>query len=452
MVLLINPQSNSGLTEMRQPSTGLAYIGAFLFLKGINVKAIDAKVDNLLPVDVIKKASEMSFNVVGITAMTPDIKTANIIAKGIKEKNSKSLIIVGGAHAMALPEDTLNEFDGFDVVVIGEGEFTVFDLVSSYSQSKRDETLRDIPGIVFRKEDGSLYRTRSRKPIEDIDSLPFPKWELFSPVDFYPVYGGRGCPYQCNFCQRILGNRVRKRSPENIIDEILHLVKDKGINYFWFDDETFGTDKKWLNNLLDLMNDNAVAEHCSWSANSRVNIADVEMYKKMRKAGCHRVSFGIESGDDSILQDAKKGFNVEKAIGAINKAKSAGLQIGAFYILGHPNETLKQVLKTIRLAARINAQDSSIGIMIPYPGTEIYEMAKKGLGGYTSLSKDWDRYTKYFGNPMEFENFSAKTLERIQLLGFLWVYLRNFRFNMIWSEFIRRKSSIMARMRNMFRL
>lgn len=445
MVLLINPLSSSGLTEMKQPSTGLAYIGAFLHSKNINVNTIDAKLENLFPEQVVKKAQKMSFDIVGITAMTPDIKAAGIIAKGIKEKKPNTLIVIGGAHTIAMPEETLKEFKGFDVAVTGEGEYVFYDLVIAYSNSQSRDNLENVPGIVFRKSDGSLVRTNPSKPIEDLDSLPFPKWDLFGPLDSRPIYGERGCPYTCNFCQRTLGNKVRKRSPGNIMDEIRWLTRENGKKHFWFNDETFGVDKKWLNKLLDLMISEGIGNDCSWSANSRVNLADIDIYIKMKRAGCRRVCFGIESGDDNILKAAHKGFDTKKVLKSVKMAKKAGLQIGAFYILGHPNETLIQVLKTINFAAKINVDDSSIGIMIPYPGTEIYELAKKGEGGYKSLSKDWDMYTKYFGNPMEFKNFSSKTLERLQILGFLWVYLRNGRFSMILSEFKRRKFSILNR-------
>lgn len=450
MVLLINPQSNSGLTEMRQPSTGLAYIGAFLHSKGINVKGIDAKVDNLLPGKVVEKALRLNFDVVGITAMTPDIKAAGSIAKGIKKARPSTLIVVGGAHATAMPEITLKEFDAFDVAAFSEGEFLLYDLIKAYAHNKNRNAFSEIPGIVYRKDDGTLVRTTVREPIKNLDALPFPKWDLFPPCREYPIYGSRGCPFQCIFCQRVLGNRARKRSPENVLSEIRLLISKKERKYFWFDDETLGVDKKWLNTLLDLMIDDKIFNKCRWSANSRANLADINIYRKMKQAGCHRVCFGIESGDDDILKRSNKGINRKMALEAVKMAKAAGLQVGAFYILGHPNETIGQVLQTINFAAKINAYDSSIGIMIPYPGTEIYEMAKKGEGGYISLSKDWDRYTKYFGNPMEFENFSSKTLERLQMLGFLWVYLRNRRFAMIWSEFKRRKNSIINRILGRF--
>ena len=220
MVLLINPQSNSGLTEMRQPSTGLAYIGAFLHSKGINVKGIDAKVDNLLPGKVVEKALRLNFDVVGITAMTPDIKAAGSIAKGIKKARPSTLIVVGGAHATAMPEITLKEFDAFDVAAFSEGEFLLYDLIKAYAHNKNRNAFSEIPGIVYRKDDGTLVRTTVREPIKNLDALPFPKWDLFPPCREYPIYGSRGCPFQCIFCQRVLGNRARKRSPENVLSEI----------------------------------------------------------------------------------------------------------------------------------------------------------------------------------------------------------------------------------------
>jgi len=445
-VLLINPRSNSGFTEMHVPSTGLSYVAGYLFSKGIAVHGIDAKLENLTPEEVVSRARALAFDVVGITAMTPDVKAANIIARGIKQINPSALIVVGGAHAIAMQEETLLEFDGFDVACVCEGELVIHELVESYGKKGDTKEFDKITGIIYRDRTGRLVRTGERSPIENLDLLPFPKWDLFPSVEEYPVYGERGCPYKCNFCMRALGSRVRKRTPAHVMSEIRWLIQERGVSSFWFDDETFGVDKRWLHELLDLMIEERVGDRLRWSANSRVNLADEEIYKKMRIAGCDRVCYGIESGDDLILKQANKGFTTKAALEAVRKAKNAGLKVGAFYILGHPNESVLQVLRTVNFAAQINADDSSIGIMIPYPGTEIYALALRGEGGYVSVSKDWDRYTKYFGNPMEFKNFSSRTLERIQIMGLLWVYLRNGRYKVIWSEIKRRKYIIKNRL------
>ncbi len=361
--------------------------------------------------------------------MTHEIHLSHEIALKIKRKNPNITVVIGGPHSTALPERTLKEFSSFDIAVIGEGEKTMLDIVQAYDSSNVSDKLNRIKGISYRK-DGSII-TNELRPFmssDELNNLPFPAWHLFPDLGL-PMFAGRGCPFRCKFCMRVLGNRVRMRSPENVIREIEYLYKNFGRKGSWFQDDTFGLSKNWTNKFLDLIEEfnKKYGIKWSWKANSRVNIADYDMYKRMHSLGCRGLDFGIESGNSKILKEIQKDITLEKAIKAIRMAKKAGLITKTFFIIGHPDETLSTATDTIRFAAKLNADNIAVGIMVPYPGTEIWQMAKNNEGGYELLSEDWRLYDKYFGDAIRLEKLNKNQLKILQSLCYIWFYLRNFR-------------------------
>lgn len=449
-IVLISPALDSGLSEMREPHLGLAYIAAKLLQERYEVKVIDAKTLQLKTSEVITLALKEQPQIIGITAMTPDILSADTIAKEIKKKLDKVTIIIGGPHATALPRETLLEFPSFDIVIVGEGEFTVFDLIKSLSMGEKKEALQNIKGIAFRAN-GTIVLTPPRERINDLDSLPFPAWQLFPKVSAYPIYATRGCPFQCIFCMRVLGSKVRKRHPTNIIAEIEKNLTAFGSKFFWFSDETFGVDPRWTNELLDLMISRKINERLKWMANSRANLANYDLYLKMRRAGCETLEFGIESGNPNILHNSSKGFTLEHALNAIKVAKKAGLRTGTFFIIGHPYETLSTAWDTIKFAAKVNSTTVSFGIMVPYPGTKIWDMANRKEGGYTYISKNWNDYMKQHGRPLGLASLTPEKLEQLQILAYLVFYLRNMRIGDLITFMRLHRKSIFARMKRQFK-
>lgn len=430
--VLINPYNEDSFSEMSEPSHGLGYLAAVIKNKGHDVKVLPGKLTRSAAQEIVKAALEYGPDAVGITAMTPDIVCAARIAGLIKKHDSNLLIIVGGAHVTALPEETLEEFSDFDIGVIGEGEETVSELTDWLSSGRDYSGLKQIKGLVFRDDSGRPLRTAIRPWIEDLDKLPFPAWELFPPPlngrREFPVLASRGCPYQCKFCMRMMGEKIRRRSAGNILEELLRNRRLSETNFFWFSDETFGVDKAWLDKLLDTLIENKGLLNMQWSANSRVNLADVETYVKMKEAGCIEVYFGIESGNDAILANSCKGITTLQARDAVTAAREAGLSVGVFFILGHPGETLRTIWQTIRFAARLNTDIVVFGKMVPYPGTEIRQMAKKHQGGYNYLSSDWNDYVKYGRNSLGIKGLDPRIISFMQVLAYVFFYFRNLRF------------------------
>jgi radical SAM superfamily enzyme YgiQ (UPF0313 family) len=287
----------------------------------------------------------------------------------------------------------------FDIAVIGEGEITAAILAEHFIDGKY--SLEEIKGIAYKK-DGLIYINERRPLVEDIDMLPSPAWHLL-PVEKYavPATGGdkdepvfsvissRGCPNQCIFCDShtIFGRNFRARSAENIFAELIYLNKKFGARQFDFADDTITVNRKRIFELCRLLE----SARCGfkWMCNARVNTVDAEMLSAMKNAGCVRVEFGIESGDPAVLKNIKKNVTIEQIKNAHKLAKQAGLSTGSFVMVGNIGEDFTSINKTRRLLEEIDTDDIYIAIATPFPGTELYQMARKNGWLYVT---DWSRY------------------------------------------------------------
>ncbi len=408
------------------PSLGLGYLAAYLEREGFdNILVIDGRMENITPADTVKDIVEFKPDILGITAKTHEISHAAEIAEKIKAVLPETIIIIGGCHITAEPTSTLKRYLSFDYGIISEGERPLLEICNRVKSNKE---LLNIPGIAYRKK-SEIILNPQLPFMEDLDSLPFPAWHLFRKRRHsYMVFGSRGCPYNCLFCMRVMGQTPRLRSAENIIAEIDWLVKEFQIVAFDFEDETFGLKKDIAFKICDLLIERGYHKRLIWTANLRANLTDEKLLIKMKEAGCVRVAIGVESGNPEILKVIGKGISIEQIKNAFSLTRKVGIESVALMILGHPNENYSSAIDTIRLATKLNATSISIGIMVPYPGTEIRKLALEGKGGYKLLSSDWDDYDKYLGNALELENLTRKQLERLQIWGYLRFYLFNFRF------------------------
>lgn len=407
------------------PHPGLAYIAAYLRSKDVDCVVYDAKFDpKFFNFDNLKRRLlEDEPDIVGFTAMTHEIDYTAEAAEEIKKVLPKSAIVIGGVHATALPRDTLINYPVFDIAVFGEGEYTAYELAKALEQGL---DLNAIKGIAFRRGNEILVN-EPREWIRNLDELPFPAWDLFPRAKEYPVLCSRGCPFQCAFCMRVLGNRVRKRSAENVVKEIERLVGDYNIRRVLFRDETFTVNKKYVIELMNLIIRRGLHRRIKWMAQTRVDLVDYEILLKMKEAGCDELDLGVESGHPDILKIIKKGTTPEEAVRAVRLVKKVGMKCNSFFILGHPFETIQTVNDTVNLAIKLNTNNVAFGIMVPYPGTEVYQMAKNGVGGYRLISKDWKAFNKTIGNALELKQLNRRTLEKLQLLAYFKFYLFNLR-------------------------
>jgi radical SAM superfamily enzyme YgiQ (UPF0313 family) len=223
------------------------------------------------------------------------------------------------------------------------------------------------------------------------------------------------------------GKEVRERSPENVLTELKTTIENFDPDYYRFNDETFGFNVRRANLILDYIIDNKL-DKIPKSASMRANIVTEETLKKMKRAGFDYIDYGVESGNEEILKRVHKSVTLKQTEKAIAMTKKAGIRVGANFILGHPYETWETAMETINYAVKLNADFNAIGIMCPYPGTEVYDLAMKGKGDYILLSTDWKDYNKQIGNALELKNLNRKQLEKLQIIGYLKILAWNFRF------------------------
>jgi len=417
---------------------GLGYIAGFLKNRGISCSVIDAKSEMLHLGEVEERVREQKPDIVGITAMTHEVTQADIVAKLVRRISPNVIVVLGGPHATTLPDQTLVEFPSFDAVVFGEGEYTFYELVTAI---EKQGSLEGIQGVAYRTKN-HIHMNEPREFNKNLDALPFPAWDMFPKSTTYSIITTRGCPFNCNFCMRVLGNKVRRRTPRNVIEELERDVEAFGAKFIHFYDETFAINKESANHVLDLMIERGLHTKIKWDAITRVDVADYELFRKMKAAGCDYVGFGVESGDEQILKATQKGITKNQATSSIKMAKRVGLKTGSYFIIGHPFETRGTAQETIDFATKLNTTTVAFGIMVPYPGTKVYEMAKAGSGGYKIISTDWKDFNKTIGNSLELEHLSRKEMEKLELLAYLKFYLGNLRFLSLIKLFLNQRRVI----------
>ncbi|MFA5146878.1 MAG: radical SAM protein [Candidatus Omnitrophota bacterium] len=444
-IVLINPPPEKLVEEYDAPPyghIGLAYLGAALRGRGFNCSILDAKLGRMSRGEVAGKVSDINPAIVGITSHTHEIKTAASLAQDIKRRVPGVKIVIGGIHASCLPLDTLRDFDCYDFLIKGEGEDALIGL-SDAVMNNREGAISAIPGLTYRRGH-DVVSVPQGGWITDLDRLPFPAWDLFPEIGIFPVMSSRGCPYKCIFCARMLGDSVRTRSPGNVISELKFLTEKFGAKKIYFYDETFGFYRKWLTEFLDLMISSGLGRRLTWGITTRAQLIDTEILKSLKEAGCRKVDFGVESGDERILKIIRKGETKEDFLRAASLVKKAGIESHAYFILGHPHETRESAMNTIDFAARLNTDHISLGIMVPYPGTEVARLAQNGEGGYKKMSFNWADYNKQLANALELESISRAELTRLQLLGYLKFYVLNLKIAPFLAALFKYRKLILA--------
>ena len=427
-VMLINPPPFQRVDQYDTPDfprLGLACVAGALEACGIGpVAVIDAKLERLGYTEVLDRVRSFKPDIVGLTAMTNEVLQAARVAGDLKRISPSIATAIGGVHVSVLPVDTLAEFPAFDYGVVGDGEETFPDLVAALGRSGDPGAL---PGLVVRR-DGTPRLTPARARTDDLDTFGRPAWHLFPQASRYLVSTQRGCPFTCQFCVNPNGKVVRRRSVERVVEEMRGLVERFHAQSFYLCDEVFTLDRARTHRLLDAMIAAGIPRTVCWTAATHVNCVDRELFAKMKTAGCSLCEIGIETGDLAAMAGLGKGVTIERVRAARRDAAAAGLPFGALMILGHPGETWESAQRTIDLAVELNADQTIFGIMVPYPGTAVAEMARRGESGYRLIAADWNDYNKQHGNALELTHLTRGQLELLQAMGYVKVLLGNRRF------------------------
>ena len=437
----------------RVPVVGLSYVCSFLKANGFDCKIFDAYLCSWTEKKLIEYVIQYNPDVIGISSMTHEIIRAAQCANQLKKQLKTAAVVVGGCHVTALPKRTLEEFSIFDYGVYGEGEKTSLELLKCLQYQEPILKLETIKGLVFR-EGKQVFVNEPRPPSTsaELDELPSPSFEhyygnnpraLAGENSVYGMTTSRGCPCNCAFCMRVLGKTRRQRSAQNICKEIEHAVSTYGAHTVKFDDENFLLNNKKTREILQFMIDRGVHEKIRWDCEIRPDVVTPELIALAKKAGCYRLGMGVESGNNKILEAINKGTTVEQIKIAAKIIKDAGICLYTFFILGHPYETKETIRDTVDLAARLNSETIAVGIMVPYPGTKVFDMALRGEGGYSLVTQDWSKYDKYFSDEvLKIKGLSHKDLEYWQKRAYITFYLRNFKILGLVKYLWERRSAI----------
>jgi len=375
-VTLINPAQP---TRYPQPPVGLALIAAILEREGYPVTILDANALGLQPEEVVPRVTDA--DVVGLTAMTPTVGTAIGIARHLKQANPDLIIILGGAHATLLPKETLTTAPEIDIVVKGEGEETIIELLQALEDK---QPLDNISGISYRTND-KIISTTTRFANVDMDSLPYLAYHLlplrkYKPhpphgraLPFAAIVTSRGCPYHCAYCSKpIFGNKFRAQSPERVVEEVAYLKGKFAVKEIAFYDDVFTLNKKRAYAIADGIIKKGLRVH--WTCETRVNLVDKELLRRIKQAGSYAIAYGIESASPEIINTLNKDITLEQVEKAVRASSEVGLQTIGYFMIGSPGESPETISQTIQFAKKLKLDFAQFSVTTPFPGTELYDL------------------------------------------------------------------------------
>lgn len=371
-------------TEISHYPLGLAYLYSFLELQGHKIKVLF--LNNHTEENCFKKVTEeiekFRPDIIGFQIFTANRVSSYSLIEYARRNYPKIKILFGGIHATLMYEQLLNKFP-YVIAVLGEGEETFAAVIKEFEKEKPD--FNNIEGIAF-FENGKIIKTKERKLIENLDKLPFPKHEIFF-KDKKRKSGclitSRGCPFNCSFCclDSISRRRVRLRSAKNVVDEIEMMVKKfPQMKRIWIQDDNFFIDNGRVIEICDEIIKRKIK--ISFVCSARIKPINEEMIAKLEQANFQKVLLGLESGDDGILKKCHKGITQKDAVFAFNLFARFKMVVGIFLIVGLPGETEKTILETARFVQKLQKIKyfylSEVSVLIIYPGTEVYQIAKAG--------------------------------------------------------------------------
>ena len=376
------------------PLISIAQLSAVSREAGYNPHVLDLLVrkENSVKKRIIESIKKINPDIVGLTFTTPLSKEASKIALFIKKLNPHIKIIAGGPHTTIMPIETLKS-GNFDLVVIGEGEITLKEILEGKELAK-------IKGIAYKKG-SEIAVNKPRELIKDLDKLPFPDYSIFNIKDYHaprincrknPVIAietSRGCIYGCVYCNKaVFGKTFRVKSPKRTVDEMEYLLKF-GYKEIHIWDDGFSTDIKRAKEICREILKRKLKLVWNIYNGLRVDRIDRELLVLLKKSGCYRISIGVESGNQEILDRIKKGTKLKDIKKVFLLANEIGMETVAFCMIGLPGETEETMKDTINLIREIKPSFPKLSILMPLPGTPIFEEWDKSGN---IISKDWPNY------------------------------------------------------------
>lgn len=403
-------------------STGLAILSAVCKKAGHETALIDTTF-GLTNFEILNKAKKFNPNLIAVTTATNDFEYATSITTFLK-KQLKVPVVAGGFHPTISPEEVISK-DCFDIICIGEGEEAILEIIKSLEKGDLDTTIKNT-WVKKKDEKGKteIIKNPLRNLISNLDKIPFPDRKLFDYKKYLEWNRGtlslistRGCPFKCSYCinhfliktYKDKGKYIRFRSIDNIFKEINILLKEYGdsIKNIEFYDDTFTLDEKRIKEFCKRY---PLEIGIPFTINTRVNAINPDFFEALKKAGCTRVSIGIESGDSYIRNDIlKRNMSDAQIIKAFHSAKKAGLKTYSFNMIGIPFETKQSIKKTIELNKKCKPDYVGVSIFTAFKGTKIYEICKKNNWLKKQYAKSYFRESN-----INHPNFTISELRKIR--------------------------------------
>jgi radical SAM superfamily enzyme YgiQ (UPF0313 family) len=402
-VLLVNPPRFHGVPVIREerceiterysvlPPYSLLQVASILRNLGHEINLIDANGLNKSWAELKSQMKEISYDVLifrfAPTTFDWDLKTASI-----SKQNHPKAVTVGICWTLhSLAEEVLRSSHNLDIYIMHEYESVTPDLITALS---RGETIANVKGIAYQKGN-KIYINNSAKSLTDWNSIPLPAYDLLSSLEGYfintrhgspftIIYASKGCPYSCIFCTE-RNTQLKNRPAEDILSELRYLKKVFGVKTVSFFDETFTIDRTRIKTIAEGIAREKLG--IVWYCNTRVNLVSKDLLQIMYRGGCRGISYGVESGSQIVLDNAKKGTKVEQAEQAIRWAKKTGIKVYCSFILGLPGENWSTVKETIDFVKRTLPTGAQFNVAVPYPGTELHRIALRN--GWIKESFDW---------------------------------------------------------------
>lgn len=385
----------------------LIYAAAICERDGFEVEFLDAPAT---PLDYDEAFSYINEHGEGtklfvIDTSTPSIYSDIAFADALKSLYPEAFVMLVGTHPSALPEETLENSQVVDAVAMHEFDYIVRDVARALEAG--DDPFQ-VPGLAWCDENRSVTVNEPYPFITDLDEIPFAaefvkkhldERDYFFAASAYPeiqIFTGRGCPARCTFCvypQTMHGHKYRLRSAQNVVDEFEYIADNfPDVKEVVIEDDTFTIKKDRVVEICELLIERGLNKKLRWLCNARVNL-DYDTMVLMKKAGCHLIIPGIESGSQEILNNIRKGTTLAQVEQYMSDAKRAKIKVHACYMVGNKGETKETMQQTLDLAMRLKADTAQFYPLLPFPGTEAYRWAKEN--GY--IKGDYSDYVKEDG-------------------------------------------------------
>ncbi len=409
-VLLVKPRHNDH-TGHAIPPLGVMYLAsAARRLPGVEVEVVDMTPWPLSYRDVDFKIRNYQPDMVGISAITFESEGAARIAKLAKGWNPDVPVVLGGPHATSYTEHVMTD-QHVDIAAVGEGEGTLCDLIEAYRHGR---PLDEVAGIAFRR-DGQVVHTDAREPIDDLDALPMPAWDLvplrrykhfdrFSKLgtnDYAVLFTSRGCPYGCVYCHRVFGKGFRARSAESVFEEVRTLYTQYRVREFEVIDDCFNLDRHRAERICDMIIASGMKISLTFPNGVRDDILDEQLIKKLRQAGTRFMTFAVETASPRLQKLIRKNIDLVKIKRNMDIALREGIFCQVFFMLGFPTETEEEMQATLDFALESGFHAAQFFVVNPFDGTplaawarEMGKPVKSNFAGSSYLSRDFDNLTE----------------------------------------------------------